>query len=157
MLTLLIAAAAIDPAALDRLVAAHLGAGVGEPGGAAAPVDRRLRLADCPAPPELTTTGTRGELVRVECPGGWRLFVRVTPAASARGPSPSAAAPGAAPPLVRRGQEVTLRLSGTGFSVTQPGVALEDGAEGAWVRARRGRDVVRGRVAADGMVALPGG
>ena len=150
LLLLLPAAATIDPADIDRQVAAHLGAAAGAPGGAERPVDPRLKLARCDAPLALTAAGARGELVKVECPGGWRLFVRTS------GGAPAAAARAAPPaePVVRWGQEVTLRLSGPGFIVSEAATALEDGAAGAWVRVRRGRDVLRGRVVANGTVDL---
>lgn len=151
LLLLLSPAPMIDPAEIDRLVAQHLGAAVGQPGGAEQPVDRRLKLARCETPPALTTAGSRGELVKVECPGGWRLFVRSS------GSAPGSISVGAAveaEPAVRRGQEVALRLSGAGFSVSQAATVLEDGAVGAWVRVRRGRDVLRGRVTSNGAVEL---
>ncbi|MFX5914908.1 hypothetical protein ABTE45_19000, partial [Acinetobacter baumannii] len=39
-----------DPAAIDSAVAAFTGQPIGVPGGAATPVDRRLRLSPCAAP-----------------------------------------------------------------------------------------------------------
>ncbi len=38
---------------IDSLVAMTVGANMGEPGGPMAPVDRRLRLAACPATPSI--------------------------------------------------------------------------------------------------------
>ena len=144
--TLFLIAAITTPADIDRLVADHLHAPIGTIGGAERPVDPRLRLAACDAPLALTTQ-PRGDSVVVQCPGGWRLFVRVRAA-------PAAPAAATAASAVRRGQEVTVRLSGPGFAVTQAGTALEDAAAGGWVRVRRGTDVVRGRVTADGAVDL---
>ena len=141
-----------SPAEIDRLVADHLGAAVGQEGGAERRADPRLRLARCAEPPTVSDS-PRGDSVVVECPGGWRVFVATKRVAS---PAPVQAGRAAAPTdlVVRRGQEVVLRLSGPGFSVSQGGTAQDDGAAGAWVRVRRGRDVVRGRVAKDGTVEL---
>lgn len=150
-LLLLLAGTTIDPGDIDRQVERHLGAAIGEPGGAEQPVDPRLKLARCDDPLSLTPAGARGELVRVECPGGWRLFVRTSGGAPA---SSSGRVEAKAAPVVRRGQEVTLRASGPGFVVSQSATALEDGAAGVWVRVRRGRDVLRGRVADDGTVEV---
>lgn len=135
-----------SPVEIDRQVAAHLNAPIGAIGGAERPVDPRLKLARCDQQLALITSA-RGDSVTVQCPDGWRLFVRVSGK-----PTASSGQPG--PPTVRRGQEVTLRLSGTGFSVSQSATALDDGATGGWVRVRRGRETVRGRVTADGAVEL---
>ena len=58
-LVLAAAAGLADLDAIDRQVAAFTGAAVGQPGGAAAPVDRRLRLQTCTAPLAVNWNGLR--------------------------------------------------------------------------------------------------
>ena len=129
-LALILAAAApfADLNVIDRQVAAFTGVPVGAAGGAILPLDRRLRLRPCSAPLALSWRGERHDAVVAECPdaGGWRLFVPVR----------ASAASVAATPAVNRGDAVTIAVSGDGFSVNQPGEALESGAVGAWVRVR---------------------
>lgn len=140
-LALLAAAPFADLAAIDRAVAEFAGGG-------STPVDRRLRLAPCESPLALSWRTARQETVVVECPdtGGWRLFVPVA------GGSGSAAAPIA----VNRGDAVTIAFSGPGFSVSQPGEALESGAVGGWVRVKPASgQPMRARVARPGMVSVP--
>lgn len=119
-----------DPAAIDREVAAFLGISSTEAGSAFVPVDRRLRLAPCVQPLALGWQGTRRDSVLVQCPGGWKIYVRTT------GQAGSAAQVAA----VKRGQAVAVSVRGSGFSVSQSAQALEDGAVGDWVRVRVGKD-----------------
>lgn len=122
-----------DPAAIDREVAAFTGQPIGAPGGAARPVDRRLRLASCAAPLALSWRGDARGSILVECPdaGGWHIFVAMS------GPAvPSQARQVPAGPVIERGQSVTVAISGDGFSVSQSAEALESGAIGAWIRVR---------------------
>ena len=145
------AGAFIDPSAIEGEVARFTGAGTGQPGGAALPVDRRLRLARCAAPLALTWHGTRQDMVTVQCPGGWRLFVAL---------SGSAQAPSAAP-VIAKGDAVTIVVRGDGYSVSQGGEALEGGAPGAWIRVRAGEkgpgdrnEALRARVVRPGLVEM---
>ncbi|MCK9541957.1 MAG: flagella basal body P-ring formation protein FlgA [Novosphingobium sp.] len=151
---LLAAAAAplADLDAMDRQVAAFTGAPAGTPGGAAAPVDRRLRLNSCRTPLSLSWRGERRDSVVVRCPdtGGWRLFVPVRTAAPAE----------RAAPAVNRGDAVTIAVEGDGFAVSQPGEALDAGTVGEWVRVRAaGRaasaQTTRAQVVRPGLVAIP--
>ena len=72
-------------------------------------------------------------------------------------------APGAglAAPVIARGDAVTIAVSGQGFSVSQPGEALEAGAVGAWIKVRTvqtGRsqgDAMRAQVIRPGLVGVP--
>lgn len=139
-----------DLAEIDRAVARFTGMPTGAPGGAAMPVDRRLRLAPCRAPLALGWYGTRRDTVEVSCPvaGGWRLYVPLIATAQ------SAAA---AAPLVARGDAVTITVSGEGFAVSQPGEALEAGGEGEWIKVRGVNPkapVLRARVLRPGMVGI---
>jgi flagella basal body P-ring formation protein FlgA len=122
-----------DPAAIDRDVAAFTGQPIGAPGGAARPVDRRLRLANCAAPLALSWRGDAHASILVECPdqAGWHIFVATSAPAST-----TAARQTPATPVIERGQSVTVAISGDGFSVSQSAEALESGAIGAWIRVR---------------------
>lgn len=153
-----------DLEALEQRVAAALGAGIGEPGGPARPIDRRLRLAACPAgvsvePPTLGAATVRCEAL------GWRIRVPVlrSDAAAAAAPSdwgvsqPSASTARVAP-VIRRGDPVSLVVMSGSFTVSRRGVAEQDGAPGDRIRVRtepRTPPMV-GHVLADGRVALTG-
>jgi flagella basal body P-ring formation protein FlgA len=155
-LALAIAAAApfADLDAVDRQVAQFTGAGIGQEGGATAAVDRRLRLNPCVSPLALSWRTQQRSTVMVQCPdaGGWRLFVPVKRAA----PEPAAL------PAINRGDAVTIAVTGDGFSVSQPGEALESGAVGAWIRVRTAtntrsytKDSLRAKVVRPGLVGIP--
>lgn len=138
---------------LDQRVAAALGAAVGEPGGARAPIDRRLRLQPCPEP--ATIDAPILDAVAVRCPAlGWRI--RVPLAASA---TPAAAAPQArVEPLIHRGDQVTVIARTASFTVSTTGVADQNGAPGDRIRVRMDnrRAPLIGEVTPEGRVALPG-
>lgn len=139
-----------DLVAIDRAVTAFTGAGIGEPGGATLPVDRRLRLAACRSPLSLDWQGSRQDTVLVQCPdtGGWRLFV-ATSGNTRQGP--------AAPPAIARGEAVTISVAGDGFSVAQSGEAMDSGALGAWIRVRTSARAtpIRARIERPGLVIVP--
>lgn len=142
-----------DLDAIDRQVADFTQAGLGAPGGAAAPVDRRLRLKACASPLSLSWRTQQRESIVVQCPdaGGWRIFV----------PAKASGAGQAALPVVNRGDSVTIAVMGDGFTVSQPGEALESGPVGSWIRVRaltasRGlNDAVRAKVVRPGVVGIP--
>lgn len=144
-----------DLAAIDRQVALFTGAPQGAVGGAVLPIDRRLRLATCNAPLSLGWRTPRRESVVVQCPdaGSWRLFVPVTP------PQQVSAAPDT--PAVTPGEAVTVSVVGDGFAVSQPGVAMDKGPVGAWVRVRMVQggqpkgDAMRAQVIRPGLVSIP--
>ncbi|MES2493153.1 MAG: flagella basal body P-ring formation protein FlgA [Pseudomonadota bacterium] len=140
------AASPINLAELDAAVAQFTGVPLGRPGGAAQPVDRRLRLAACTREPTLQWHSGRREAVLVQCPdpGGWRVFVPVLQAA-------------AGADAVLRGETVTVMVGGAGFSVSQAGEAIESGAVGAWIRVRPASGAaqpLRARVVRPGLVRL---
>jgi flagella basal body P-ring formation protein FlgA len=141
-----------DPAAIDRDVGAFTGQPIGAPGGAARPVDRRLRLAACSSPLALSWRGDAHASILVECPdpGGWHIFVATTV------PAPGTARQTAAAPVIERGQSVTIALTGDGFSVSQPAEALESGAVGTWIRVRTQAksDPVQAQVVRPGLVEV---
>lgn len=148
-------AASADLAQIDSQVAAFTGVPQGAVGGAVLPVDRRLRLTACNSPLSLGWHTARKESVVVQCPdaGSWRLFVPVTPAQQA------SAAPET--PAVTRGEAVTVSVTGDGFAVSQPGIAMEAGPVGAWVRVRMVQggapkgDAMRAQVIRPGLLAIP--
>lgn len=151
-----------DLEAIDRQVAAFTGAAAGMPGGATMPVDRRLRLLRCGLPLAVSWNGLRRDSVQVQCPdrGGWRIFVPLAAAAAPVAP----ATPAAAPNVVGRGDAVTIAIQGDGFSVSQPGEALEAGPIGGWIRVHPVRagaaasprgDTLRAQIVRPGMVAIP--
>jgi flagella basal body P-ring formation protein FlgA len=139
---------------LDSRISAALGAGVGEPGGATNPLDRRLRLASCPQPVEIAEPAMGAVTVRCQ-PLGWRIRVPLVGNGQA-----SAAAPAAvrAAPTIRRGDQVELVAISSGFTVSTLAVAEQDGAPGDRIRVRTERRSapVIGQVLADGRVSLPG-
>ncbi len=142
--------AVADLAAIDAAVAGFAGAPLGAPGGAAAPVDRRLKLGRCGVPLALSWYGAARDRVQVECPvaGGWRLYV---PMLGAGGGDKTA------PPAIARGDAISIAVSGDGFAVAQPGEALESGPIGAWIKVRglgQGAQPLRARVIRPGMAGI---
>ena len=138
-----------DLAALDRAVEQFTGAEMGQPGGANQPVDRRLHLSHCDAPPALSWYGTGRDTVLIRCPdaGSWRIFVPLIAAAS----TPNSQ------PVVLRGEAVTIAVEGDDFSVAEAGEALDAGAVGSWIRVRGSNanaQTFRARVVRPGLVAL---
>ncbi|WP_114954173.1 flagella basal body P-ring formation protein FlgA [Sphingosinicella terrae] len=153
---------------LETQVTASLGAAIGEPGGPARPIDRRLRLRPCPEPATVEAPAMGAVAVRCESVG-WRIRVPLTAgsrtAVAASGAAAAASAP--AEPVVRRGDQVQLVAMSRSFTVSTTGIAEEDGAPGERIRVRREVAAANGRgsrttsrvigeVLRDGRVALPG-
>ena len=125
------------------------------------PVDRRLRLQACAAPLAVSWNGLRRDSVLVQCPaaGGWRIFVQLT--------TGTMAGAMAAAPAVSKGDAVTIAVTGDGFTVSQPGEALEGGPIGGWIRVRPVKsggaaasfagngETLRAQVVRPGTVAIP--
>jgi flagella basal body P-ring formation protein FlgA len=124
------AAGFMDPGLIDTEVAQFTGAAIGSAGGARLPVDRRLKLARCAGPLALDWYGQRRDTVLVSCPdgGGWRIYVPVETAA--------AGGTGRQEVAVMRGDNVSITLSGKGFTLSRQGEALEQGVVGQWIRVR---------------------
>jgi flagella basal body P-ring formation protein FlgA len=146
-----------DLNALETQVTAALGAGIGQPGGPASPIDRRLKLSPCPAPvviepPALGAVALRCKEI------GWRIRVplEATPAAVQQGwgTAPQAKAE----PIIKRGDQVELTADAGSFTVTTVAVAEQDGAAGDHIRVRPASKAgtVIGVVTEDGRVSLPG-
>jgi len=143
------AAAFTDPAMIDAEVARFTGMPQGTTGGAAQPADRRLKLAACANPLSLGWYAGRRDTVLVQCPdaGGWRLFVPVL----------QGAAGGAEGLAVLRGEAVTIAVSGPGFSVSQPGEAMDAGPIGGWIRVKTASATgqpMRARIVRPGLVSV---
>jgi flagella basal body P-ring formation protein FlgA len=139
-----------DLTEIDREVSAFTGKSIGQNGGALTPVDRRLRLNACRSPLDIQWRTTRRDSVSVQCPdpGSWRIFVAVRAEEGGK-------------IIVMRGEAVSIAVVGDGFSVSQPGEAMDAGAVGDWIRVRglkegspRG-DAMRGRVVRPGEVEVP--
>lgn len=117
-----------DIAALETRLLTALDAGIGEPGGPAAPIDRRLKLAPCPKAVEIDPPALGA--VALRCPAaGWRIRVPLVRAAAL-------AAPVKAAPVVRRGDPVEIVAESASFSVSAQAVAQEDGAPGDRIRVK---------------------
>jgi flagella basal body P-ring formation protein FlgA len=139
---------------LDRLevqVVAALGAGIGEPGGPARPIDRRLRLAACATPPVVTMPYKTAAAVHCESVG-WRIHVPLVrlEAANVREAKPE--------PVVRKGDQVEVVADGGNFVVSTVAVAQQDGAPGDRIRLRTDAKATPffGRVSAQGRVVISG-
>lgn len=156
----------VDLAALEARVVAFTGIGVGEAGGPAAPIDRRLRLAACATPPALDWRAPRRDAVVVSCAApGWRIFVPLkgqgagaTGMMSAVAPATPVAAATPKPLVIRRGDPVSIVAAQAGFSVSQQGVAAADAAAGSRLAVRiDGSRATVQTVAVDaGLATLPG-
>ncbi|MGE4321513.1 MAG: flagella basal body P-ring formation protein FlgA [Sphingobium sp.] len=129
---------------IDSLVAMTVGANIGEPGGPIAPVDRRLRLAACPAMPAVEGPVFGAAMVKCDALG-WRIRVPLAAgaAAGATGPlsrhAPMAARQPARQAVVKRGDPVQLTAGNASFNVSRVMVADEDGAIGDTIRVREDR------------------
>lgn len=138
-----------DPAVIDGAVAQFTGVPVGTPRGAAQGIDRRLKLAQCRNPLSVGWYAGRRDTVLVQCPdpGSWRLFVPLLQ--SAAGPAETNA--------VLRGEAVTIAIEGEGFTVTQPGEALDAGPVNTWIRVKSSSgnaEAMRARIVRPGLVKV---
>lgn len=140
---------------IDGLVATTVGAMIGEPGGALAPVDRRLHLAPCPSLPKVAGPVFGAAVVNCEALG-WRI--RVPLAAAAMQPSARPAMQQAREIVVHKGDPVQLVAGGASFTASRFMIADEDGAAGQMIRVREDRrsDPVVARVEETGIVRAPG-
>lgn len=125
---------------IDVLVAATMGAGIGEPGGARAPVDRRLKLKACPVALEITGPDLGAAAVR--CPAlGWRIRVPLDLAAEreqagAARPIAGRTAAGQGIEAVKRGEPILLTVDRPMFSLSRVMIADKDGRVGEVIPVR---------------------
>jgi flagellar basal body P-ring formation protein FlgA len=118
-----------DHAKIDAAVIAATGVSTGQTGGAAGPVDRRLKLANCPV--ALQTDAPVMGAIAVRCsPLGWRIRVPLI----AKQPATQIAE--ALDIVVKRGESVELRALGPGFEVSSSAIAMDDGALGKGIRVK---------------------
>jgi len=146
----------VDHSALDLAIQRFTGNALGAPGGAAAPVDRRLRLASCGADVRLSWRSVRRDTVILECPvgTGWKLFVPVVPTNAVMGVE----SPPVAALAVTKGDVVTIEVKGTGFTINQGGQAMEAGPVGSWIKikASGGKgEILTCQVLRRGLVSMP--
>lgn len=129
-------------AEIDILVAATMGAEVGEPGGARAPVDRRLKLKACPV--ALEVTGPDLGAAAVRCPAlGWRIRVPLDLAAEGQATAARPAVQrgygaGAATGQegIKRGEPILLTVERPSFSLSRVMIADRDGKVGEVISVR---------------------
>ena len=108
----------------------------------AAPIDRRIKLAQCPEKPEITAMNANSLAVR--CPSlGWRLRVAMLGANGRAVEQDFSAAPNAAqprqrsePPTIKRGDVVRVSIDTASFSVSYPATATQDGRIGEAISLR---------------------
>jgi flagella basal body P-ring formation protein FlgA len=92
----------------------------------AEPVDKRLKLAQCPADPIVSPAV--GDAVVVRCPAlGWRLRVPVTAASNAAENSQI---------VIRKGDLIECISGGPGFSVSKQLIAMDDARVGQSLRVK---------------------
>ena len=129
-------------AEIDRAVAQFVGVPQGAIGGAAMPVDRRLRLAPCRAPLALNWYGVRRDSVEVICPaaGGWKLYVPLLAATVS-------AAPAAVSPILPfdAGHADTWQCIEAHMRLNTPGLA--DGEAQVWIDGEPELEQAVGRLA----------
>ena len=92
--------------------------------------------------------------MQVACPAaGWRIYVAVdTGGSSARN-----AAPQYGQTLVKRGENVSILVRGRGFTLNRQGSAVEDGAQGEWIKVRASgerTETLRAMVLSPGQVGI---
>lgn len=125
---------------IDILVAATMGAEVGQPGGARALVDRRLKLKACPVALEITGPDMGAAAVR--CPTlGWRIRVPLDLSAEPRQAGASRSlhqrsSGGAAEDAVKRGEPILLTVDRPSFSLSRVMIADKDGRVGEVIPVR---------------------
>ena len=121
---------------LEAMVVGSLQAGIGQPGGPMAPIDRRMRLAACPTGIQIDPPTAGAVTVRCTT-AGWRLRVPLTRAynALAAVASTMAGQPATMPNAdVRRGDPIQLVAQGSSFSISIEAMAMEDGRIGNRIR-----------------------
>ena len=145
-------------ARLESGLVAQLGAEIGAPGGPVAPIDRRLRLAACPAPVAYEPPVLGAASIRC-APLGWRIRVPLVRAAAAAPVAAATIQPAALGEIViRRGDPVEMVAGGRSFTVSSQAIAEQDGRVGARIRVRSSpkSPPVMVEVVREGVVRIPG-
>jgi flagella basal body P-ring formation protein FlgA len=126
--------------AVDAAVTIALGGNGLVGGGKARPVDRRIKLARCAE--ALSVSAPIAGSVTVECVSiGWRIRLPVVMAATVAGP-----------PMMRKGDPVSVVTGLSGISASIMGIADGEGRVGDRVRVKTGS----GSAALVGQIAGPG-
>lgn len=121
-----------DVTALDLKVVEITGSEIGKPNGALAPIDRRLKLAQCPE--AIIVETPRLQAVTLRCAAlGWRIRVPLTMSNTS---SANYEMSTKAEFLVRRGDPVELIISGDDYQIDATAIALDDGAINSAVRVK---------------------
>jgi flagella basal body P-ring formation protein FlgA len=120
---------------LEAMVVGSLGAGIGQPGGPMAPLDRRMRLAACPTGLQIDPPTAGAVTVRCTT-SGWRLRVPLTRSFN---PVAATASMGGQPASlsnadIRKGDPIQLVAQGPSFSISVEATAMEDGRIGNRIR-----------------------
>jgi flagellar basal body P-ring formation protein FlgA len=161
------AASAATPAfqnidALEARLINALGAGIGEPGGPATQIDRRLKLAACPTTVQIDPPAMGAIALRC-APLNWRIRVPIQRLGNAQNVAMGSVmgagmSGGRADPVVRRGDPVDLIAETNGFSVSVSAIAQEDGAPGSRIRVKADdqKTPIFAEVIEAGRVRLPG-
>lgn len=148
-----------DTADLDRAVSAFTGRAIGEEGGARAPVDSRLKLAQCPTVALSWRTPAHDSVV-ITCSGpDWKIYVPMrAPAVPVGAPTVIAMPVVKGPPVIKRGDPVVIEAASDGFQISREGIAMGDAAVGArfLVKVGDARTPVQAIALTDGRAALPG-
>ena len=144
--------------ALETRLIAALGAGIGQPGGPATSIDRRLKLAACPASVQIDPPAMGA--VALRCPAAnWRIRVPIARLSGTSGTQMGGPGnPARADMVVRRGDPVDLVAETNGFSVSVGATAQEDGAPGSRIRVKADgkNSPIFAEVIEAGRVKLPG-
>ena len=143
--------------ALEARLINALGAGIGEPGGPAAPIDRRLKLAACPATVQIDPPAMGAIALRC-APLNWRIRVPIARLGNAQNVAMGSVMGARAEIVVRRGDPVDLVAATDGFSVSVSATAQEDGAPGSRIRVKADgqNSPIFAEVIEAGRVRLPG-
>ncbi|WCT73636.1 flagella basal body P-ring formation protein FlgA [Sphingomonas naphthae] len=119
---------------LERRLVAALDADIGQPGGPAAPIDRRMKLAACPKPAEIDPPAMGAVAIRCVATG-WRIRVPIQRLAGSV-QTASYQPQQQAMPVIRRGDPVELQAALPGMTVSSGAIAQEDGGIGARIRVK---------------------
>jgi flagella basal body P-ring formation protein FlgA len=143
--------------ALEARLVNALGAGIGEPGGPATAIDRRLKLATCPGSVQIDPPAMGA--IALRCPAAnWRIRVPLARLGGIQNVSMNGMASAKGATVIRRGDPVDLIAETDGFSVSVAGVAQEDGAPGGRIRIKADgqNNPIFAEVIEAGRVRLPG-
>lgn len=124
---------------IDTMVAAAMGAEIGQPGGARAQVDRRLKLKACPGPLEVSGPDMNAAAVRCNAIG-WRIRVplMMSAAAPARISVSSRQRQPVETEAVKRGEPILLMVERPSFTLSRVMIADKDGNVGDVIPVREG-------------------